>query len=182
MIQAADVLGSRYDDIKNIVVRTDFDEETLESFLAAGIKPPISDAKFTGDLYFFSCKIDRYKVGFLHDRIDEIVFIKGKDDAVAMIDDLIASKQFEFKFVTKKQIEHTPFKVLKDDSEKGMNFTEFKIQRFQSESSEFDINDIDQYAYLTFRSDVYTVAVQQEYTENECFFVFELRPVNQVLK
>lgn len=178
MIQAADVLGSHYDDIKNMVVRTDFDNETLASFSAAGIGPPVREAKFIGDPYFFSCKIEKHQIGFTDGRVDEIIFVKEQEDAVAVMSDLVASKRFEFKAVTKKQMIETPFEVMADDSENGMNFTEFKIQRFESGPSPFDINDIDQYACLTFRSDEYAVIVRQEYRGNNCFFIFELRPFN----
>jgi hypothetical protein len=175
MIQAADVLGSLYDDLKSSVVRTDFDTETLASFSAAGIEPPVREAKFIGALYFFSCKIEKHRIGFTADRVDEIIFVKRQEDAVAIINDLVASKRFEFKAVTKKQMEETPFEMTADDSENRMNFTELKIQRFESGPSQFDINDIDQYVCLTFRSDVYAVVVQQEDTGNDRFFVFELR-------
>lgn len=175
MIQTEDVLGSHYDDIKSIVVRTDFDTEILESFSSAGIGPPVREAKFIEDPYFFSYKIEKHQIGFTDDRVDEIIFVKGQEDAVAIMNDLVASERFEFKAVTKKQMEETPFEMMTDDSENGINFTEFKIQRFESGSSQFDINDIDQYVCLTFRSEVYAVIVQQEYTGNDVFFVFELR-------
>ncbi|WP_170234666.1 hypothetical protein [Chryseobacterium hagamense] len=97
---------------------------------------------------------------------------------MAMINGFIASKRFEFQSVTKKQVKETPSEILKDDSKDGMNFIGFEIQHFESESSQFNMNDIDQYACMTFRSDDYAVIVQQEYTEKDCFFVFELRPFN----
>lgn len=107
MVQAADVLGRRYEEIKNLIVRADFDPETLKSFSANAINPGICKATFTEDLYFFGSKIDRYKTGFRKNRIDEIVFIKEKDEAISIMDDLIALNSFEFKFVTEKQMKGT---------------------------------------------------------------------------
>lgn len=78
MVQAADVLGRRYEEIKNLIVRADFDPETLKSFSANAINPGICKATFTEDLYFFGSKIDRYKTGFRKTELTRLFLLKKK--------------------------------------------------------------------------------------------------------
>ena len=78
MIQVLDVVGKEYKDLKGHIIRTDFDEETLQDFAGAGIVPPLSDAKLNEELYFYEYKVEKHKFVFSHDKVSEMICMVSK--------------------------------------------------------------------------------------------------------
>ncbi|WP_428068910.1 hypothetical protein [Chryseobacterium gambrini] len=174
MIQLLEILGKDYESLKDVIIRTDFDSETLESFSKAGINAPVSEGKFNEDLYFFTFKIEKYKIVFLRNKICQIDFIGDKNKTLEIIDYLRTVKDFEFKFISIQQVEETEWEIMDDNTEEE-SFTEFKRKRFEFDpSSQFDANNIDKYSFMAFRSDDVNIIIKEEFTENRPFFVFEI--------
>ena len=89
MIQVSDILGKDYDDIKDLIIRTDFDEQTLKLFSDAGINPPLTDAKLKTEMYFFEFKIGRNKIAFFENKVFEILFAFDRQKTADIIQDLL---------------------------------------------------------------------------------------------
>ena len=174
MIQLLEILGKDYESLKDVIIRTDFDSETLESFSKAGINAPVSEGKFNEDLYFFTFKIEIYKVQFLRNKICQIDFIGDKNKTLEIINHLRTIKDFEFKFISKQQVEETEWEIMDDNTEED-SFTEFKRKRFEFDpSSQFDGNNMDKYSIITFRSDQGNIIIKEEFIDNKPCFVFEI--------
>lgn len=180
MIQLLEILGKDYDSLKDIITRTDFDSETLESFSKAGINAPVSEGKFNEDLYFFNFKIERYKIVFLRNKICQIDFIENKNKTQEIIDCLRTIKEFEFRFISKQQVEETEWEIMEDNTEEE-SFTEFKRKRFDFDLSyQFDRNNIDKYGVMGFRSDEVNIIIKEEFIESRSFFVFEIYKIPNI--
>lgn len=129
MIQIFDVLGKDYDSIKGSIIRTDFTSEDLELLSKIGGLPPITEASFNDDLYFFNFKINKYKIDFFNDKIVRLGFIESKERILEILEFLMNLNNFRFQFFTKKQIEKTEWKSL-DNNINENNFVDFKTKRF----------------------------------------------------
>ena len=176
MIQIFDVLGKDYNSIKDSIIKTDFTPDDLELLSKIGGIPPISEAKFNDDLYFFNFKIEKYKLIFLKNKIFQLYFAENKNKTLEIIDYLIKLEDFKFQFFTKNQIEETEGKSINDNDKKN-GFTEFKTQCFEfDESSEFEIDNLDKYELITFRSNNGNVIIKEEFVQGDQFYIFELSP------
>lgn len=161
MIQIFDVLGKDYDSIKDAIIRKDFTSKDLES-----------EARFKDDLYLFNFKIEKYKVVFLKNKIVQLDFAENKGTTLEIIYYLMKLEDFKFQFFTKKQIEETEWKSINDNG-----FTEFKTKRFEfDESSEFEIDNLDKYEFITFRSNNENVIIKKKVVREAQFYIFELSP------
>ncbi|MDF2552463.1 MAG: hypothetical protein K0R77_1738 [Chryseobacterium sp.] len=173
MIQVSDILGKDYDDIKDLIIRTDFDEETLKSFSDAGINPPLTDAKLKKEIYFFEFKIERNKISFFENKVFEILFACDRQKTADIIQDLLNQNIFEFKFYTNKQIENTEWLNKDDDSEEG--FLEWKFKRLEFDNSlVFDVNNLDMYSRITFHSEKLSIIIKNQIIDDEAVYLFEL--------
>lgn len=180
MIQLLEILGKDYESLKDIITRTDFDSETLESFSKAGINAPVSKVKLNQDLYFFNFKIEKYKIVFLRNKICQIDFVGDKNKTLEIIDVLRTIKEFEFRFITKQQVEETEWEIIDDNTEEK-GFTEFKRKRFDFDSSsQFDRNNVDKYGVIGFRSDEVNIIIKEEFVESRSFFVFEIYKIPNI--
>ncbi|WP_336688826.1 MULTISPECIES: hypothetical protein [unclassified Chryseobacterium] len=180
MIQLLEILGKDYESLKDIITRTDFDSETLESFSKAGINAPVSKVKLNQDLYFFNFKIEKYKIVFLRNKICQIDFVGDKNKTMEIIDVLRTMKDFEFKFISRQQVEETEWEIMDDNTEEE-SFTEFKRKRFDFDpSSQFDRNNIDKYGVMGFRSDEVNIIIKEEFIESRSFFVFEIYKIPNI--
>lgn len=180
MIQLLEILGKDYKSLKDVIIRTDFDSETLESFSKAGINAPVSKVKLNQDLYFFNFKIEKYKIVFLRNKICQIDFIEDKNKTQEIIDCLTTIKEFEFRFITKQQVEKTEWEIMDDNTEEK-GFTEFKRKRFDFDpSSQFNRNNIDKYGVMGFRSDEVNIIIKEEFVESRSFFVFEIYKIPNI--
>lgn len=174
MIQALEVFEKDYESLKDIIIRTDFDSETLESFSKAGFNAPLNNGKFKEDLYFFNFKIEKYEVDFLNNKIVKIDFIEDENKTLEIIDHLRTIKDLEFKFITKQQVEETEWEIIEGNAGEE-SFTEFKKKHFEFDpSSQFDRNNVNKYSIIAFRSDMINIIIREEFIENNQYFIFEV--------
>jgi hypothetical protein len=175
MIQVIDILGKEYKELEKYILRTDFDAETLKSFSHVGINSPLTEIKFNVELFFDRFKIEKYKVSFFEEKIFSIKFMTDEFNAVNIIQNLIAKDSFIFKFYTNKQMNETEW-VDKDDNSKG-GFTEWKTKTFKfDESSIFNIEFLDDYGLITFRSQELNIIIKNQVLNGSTFYLFELEP------
>lgn len=180
MIHVLDVLGKDYKNIKEYIIRTDFNEETLKSFSNKGIIPPLSSAKLNDELCFFNFIIENYKITFFEDKIYSILFMSDENDTISIIQNL--RTQESFNFFSNQQIEETEW-INKDNiSEEG--FTEWKTKTFEFEESlVFNPENLENYGLITFLSEELKIIIKNHTIDGNTFYLFELESnIHRVLK
>ncbi|NPA09089.1 MAG: hypothetical protein GXO46_08885 [Chlorobi bacterium] len=116
----------------------------------------------------------------MRNKICQIDFIGDKNKTLGIIDDLRIVKDFEFKFISKQQVEETEWEIMEDNTEEE-SFTEFKRKRFDFDpSSQFDRNNIDKYGVMGFRSHEVNIIIKEEFVESRSFFVFEIYKIPNI--
>jgi len=174
MIQVLNVLGKEYKDLKEYIIRTDFDEETLKDFAGAGIVPPLSDAKLNDELYFYEYKVEKHKIVFSDDKVYEIICTVSEIDSPNLIKKLRAQDSLVFKFYPTEQLNDTEWVDRENDSEDG--FLEWKVKTFTfDDSSVFDVDHLEKYGLLTFQSEDFYIMVKNYFFDDKTQYLFEIR-------
>ncbi|UWX61624.1 hypothetical protein N0B40_04935 [Chryseobacterium oranimense] len=175
MIQVLDVLGKKYKDLKEYIIRNDFDEKTLKDFAGAGIVPPLSDAKLNDELYFYDFKVEKHKIVFSHDEVREMICMLSEADTRNLIKKLITRDFLIFRFYPNEQLQNTEWMDKENSSEEG--FLSWKVETFAfDKSSAFDVDHLEKYGLITFQSEDFTIMVKNYFFEDKMQYLFELEP------
>lgn len=173
MIQVLDVLGKGYKDLKECIIRTDFDEKTLQDFAGAGIVPPLSDAKLNDELYFYDFKVEKHKLVFSHDKVSEMICMVSEADTRSLIKKLITQDSFRFRFYPNEQLQNKGEVHKEHNSEEG--FLSLKVETFAfDDSSVFDVDHLEKYGLMTFQSADFTIMVKEYFFDDKTQYLFEL--------
>ena len=113
-IEAKEILGKIYFEIKDFIQRTDILPE-MEIFLNGNYPPILSAILKNKDLYFFEYKINHYKIIFSKDKVFEIQFVLPKNDSLDVIKYMIDNYLTDFKYYLKENVEKTEWKNLSDE-------------------------------------------------------------------
>ncbi len=175
-IEAKEILGKIYFEIKDFIQRTDILPE-MEIFLNGNYPPILSAILKNKDLYFFEYKINHYKIIFSKDKVFEIQFVLPKNDSLDVIKYMIDNYLTDFKYYLKENVEKTEWKNLSDERPIEEQNIQVKTKRLEFDSTQkFEIENITNYEVLTFVNKEFQLKIfpPNSLTNSTELFYFEL--------